>query len=77
MSSAAADPHHGQRVAHAGAPIGEGRGVVIMVHGRNASPENIIGLADEFSLPDLTYLAPAAANNTWYPIQLHERSRVE
>ena len=64
MSSAAADPHRGQRVAHAGAPIGEGRGVVIMVHGRNASPENIIGLADEFALPDLTYLAPAAANNS-------------
>ena len=39
-----------------------------MVHGRNASPENIIGLADEFSLPDLTYLAPAAANNSWYPL---------
>ena len=67
MSPTAADPHRDPRVVHFGAPIGEGRGVVILVHGRNASPENIIGLADDFSLPDLTYLAPAAANNTWYP----------
>ena len=39
-----------------------------MVHGRGAAPENIIGLADELDLPGLTYLAPAAANNTWYPL---------
>jgi phospholipase/carboxylesterase len=61
------DPHAGQPVAHAGAPLGEGRAVVIMVHGRNAGPANILGLAAEFKQPDVTWLAPAAANGTWYP----------
>jgi predicted esterase len=41
--------------------------VAIMIHGRGASPEDILGLATAFDRPDVTYLAPAAANNTWYP----------
>jgi predicted esterase len=41
--------------------------VAIMMHGRGASPEDILGLASAFDRPGVTYLAPAAANNTWYP----------
>jgi predicted esterase len=41
--------------------------VAIMLHGRGASPEDILGLATTFERPEVTYLAPAAANNTWYP----------
>lgn len=52
---------------HAGAPVGQGRGVMMLVHGRNASPANILGLAPELGHPDFTYLAPAAASGTWYP----------
>jgi phospholipase/carboxylesterase len=63
----ATDPHADQPVAHAGAPLGQGRAVVIMVHGRNAGPANILGLAAGFKQPDVTWLAPAAANGTWYP----------
>src|SRR6266702_979224 len=40
---------------------------VILVHGRGASAEDILGLADEFDLPGLAYLAPEAAGHTWYP----------
>jgi predicted esterase len=40
---------------------------MIMVHGRNAAPRNILDLAPLFGRPDFTYLAPAAAGNTWYP----------
>ena len=39
-----------------------------MVHGRNASPENILELASAFPAPDVTYVAPAAAGGTWYPL---------
>jgi len=60
-------PHRGQPVVAAGAPIGQGRGVVIMVHGRNASPANILDLMPRLDRPEFTYLAPAAANGTWYP----------
>ena len=37
-------PHAGQRVMHAGAPLDTARAVMIMVHGRNAAPENILEL---------------------------------
>ena len=60
-------PHAGQPVLTAGAPLGEGRGVVIMVHGRNAGPENILSLVPALDRPAFTYLAPAAAGRTWYP----------
>jgi len=39
-----------------------------MVHGRNAAPRNILSLVPSFGRPDLTYLAPAAAGGTWYPL---------
>jgi phospholipase/carboxylesterase len=65
--TAGADPHRGQRVVHAGAPVEQARGVMIMVHGRNAGPANILGLSAELDQPDFACLAPAAANGTWYP----------
>lgn len=51
-----------------GKPLGKGRVVVIMVHGRNASPENILELTTAVANPDVTYIAPAAAGGTWYPL---------
>jgi predicted esterase len=51
----------------AGAPLGEGRGTVIMVHGRGAGPANILDLVPRLAHPDFTYLAPTAAGRTWYP----------
>jgi predicted esterase len=60
-------PHEGQPVAAAGAPPGQSPATVIMVHGRNAGPANILDLLPRIDRPDLTYLAPAAANRTWYP----------
>ena len=61
------DPHRGQPVAYAGKPLGQSPVVVIMIHGRGASADNILSLAQEFQRSDLTYLAPQAAGNTWYP----------
>lgn len=59
--------HEGQPVVTLGAPLGSGRGAVIMVHGRNATPANIVELVPVLNQPEFTYLAPAAANGTWYP----------
>src|SRR5690349_16336591 len=61
------DPHAHLPLETAGAPLGEGRGVVILIHGRGASPHNILELVPEIALPSFTYLAPAAADRTWYP----------
>ncbi len=45
----------------------EGRAAMILVHGRGAGPANIMELAGPLAHPSFTYLAPAAAGNTWYP----------
>jgi predicted esterase len=63
----ASGPHAGQAVLGFGKPLGEAATAVIMIHGRGASPDDILGLATAFDRPGVTYLAPAAANNTWYP----------
>ncbi|MGE0462341.1 MAG: alpha/beta hydrolase, partial [Vicinamibacterales bacterium] len=60
-------PHEGQPVLEAGKPLGEAPVAVVMVHGRNAAPENILDLVPRLGRPDVTYMAPAAANRTWYP----------
>jgi len=60
-------PHAGEPLVAAGAPLGSSSVVVIMVHGRNAAPANILDLLPLLDRPDLTYLAPAAAGRTWYP----------
>jgi predicted esterase len=59
------DPHGRQPVSEAGLPLGQSA-VVIMVHGRNAEPANILDLVPRIDR-DVTYLAPAAAGRTWYP----------
>ena len=61
------DPHAGQPVLAAGADLADARLVAILLHGRGASAADILGLASDFALTDVAYLAPQAAGNTWYP----------
>ncbi|MEM6281556.1 MAG: dienelactone hydrolase family protein [Chloroflexota bacterium] len=60
-------PHQGQPVYHAGKPLEDATGVVIAIHGRGASPQDIISLAAAFQQPDRAYFAPQAAGRAWYP----------
>lgn len=60
-------PHQHQPVLTLGPPPAQARLGVILIHGRGASAGDILGLAHEFALPDVTYLAPEAAGHTWYP----------
>jgi predicted esterase len=61
-------PHAGQPLATAGAPLGKSPVAMILVHGRNALPANILSFVPAFGRPDITYLAPGAAGGTWYPL---------
>jgi predicted esterase len=61
------DPHAGQPVLASGAALTDARLVAILLHGRGASAEDILGLASDFGVADVAYLAPQAAGNTWYP----------
>ncbi len=40
---------------------------MILVHGRGASAEDILTIADELMLSGVAYLAPQAAGSAWYP----------
>lgn len=61
------DPHAGSPVSTAGAPLTSARAVVVAVHGRGASPADILSLAPTLDRDDVAFLAPAAAGRTWYP----------
>ncbi len=60
-------PHDAMPVLHAGRPLTEARTALILVHGRGATAESILSLADYLPNPHMAYLAPQAANYTWYP----------
>ncbi len=59
--------HESAPVYRVGAEVEKAPAVMVMLHGRGASAESILTLADEFTRPDLAYIAPQAANATWYP----------
>jgi predicted esterase len=61
-------PHAGQPVVRSGPSPEHARLVAILLHGRGASGEDILGLADQFSATDIAYVAPQAAGSTWYPL---------
>jgi predicted esterase len=51
---------------HRGAAWTKARLAVILPHGRGGAPEDLLERADEWNVPDIAYLAPAAAGRTWY-----------
>lgn len=61
------DPHTGQAVGHAGAPLRDARLVAILLHGRGGSADDMLGVSREFSATDVAYVAPQAAGHSWYP----------
>ncbi len=61
-------PHAGQPVLTLGADLSEAKSALILLHGRGASAQDILGLAGELDLPaNMVVLAPQAANSLWYP----------
>ncbi len=60
-------PHKGQPLLAAGEPLESAKAVMILIHGRGATAESILSLVPEIDQPGIAYLAPQAANNTWYP----------
>ena len=73
----ALDPHAQQRVVRHGVDPAHARLAVILVHGRGAGPEDVIGLADALGFSDIAYLAPAAAGHTWYPYPVPDANGAE
>ena len=50
-----------------GTPLSTARKVVLLIHGRHASAEVILPLADRLASPGVCFLAPSAETGSWYP----------
>jgi phospholipase/carboxylesterase len=59
--------HEGQPVLRSGPSVEDARAVCVLLHGRGRSPEDVLGLAERIALDDVAWVAPAAANNSWWP----------
>jgi phospholipase/carboxylesterase len=60
-------PHQSQPTRTAGESIHRAKAAMLMVHGRGAQAEDILTLADLLDFSEFAYLAPQAADNSWYP----------
>ena len=61
------DPHAGPTALRLGAAPGNADAAVLLVHGRGGSPEGMAELARVLERPATVWLAPRAAQGTWYP----------
>ena len=58
---------HQKHIVTKGQEIAAGNKVLIMLHGRGGSAEDILSLSSHLPVSDYTLLAPQATNHTWYP----------
>lgn len=60
-------PHAGAPVVKRGTPLTSAAAVLILLHGRGSTAEDILALGQALKVENVSYLAPQAADNTWYP----------
>ena len=58
---------HQKEIIFSGKKLAEAKKVLIMLHGRGATAEDILRVAPYLNLEDFALLAPQATNYTWYP----------
>ncbi len=58
---------HKKQIITGGAAISATGKVLIMVHGRGGSAEDILSLAPHLNVKDYTLIAPKATGGSWYP----------
>jgi predicted esterase len=61
------DPHAGEPIMIAGAPLDNADAAIIALHGRGSSADDILGLVQAVDDAGFAHLAPQAAGHTWYP----------
>lgn len=59
--------HLDQPVFSAGVELDKAIAVMILLHGRGATAEDILSLSTHLDYPGLAFLAPQAEGYTWYP----------
>jgi phospholipase/carboxylesterase len=58
---------HQKQLITAGKKLQAGNKVLILLHGRGGSAEDILSLSSYLDVKDFSLLAPQATNHTWYP----------
>jgi phospholipase/carboxylesterase len=58
---------HKRQIIAAGKELAKASKVLVMIHGRGGSAEDILGLSAHLHVTDFALLAPQATGNTWYP----------
>ena len=58
---------HQKNIITAGEELSSTSKVLIMLHGRGGTAEDILSLATHLQVKDFALLAPQATNNSWYP----------
>jgi phospholipase/carboxylesterase len=58
---------HKKNIIAAGKELTAKSRVLIMLHGRGGSAEDILSLASHLQISEFSLLAPQATNNSWYP----------
>ena len=66
-------PHNSGKILHYGAELSSAEKAMIMIHGRGADAQSIISLYEHFKAEKIIYIAPQAADNTWYPYRFIEK----
>ncbi len=61
------DPHGGQRAITDGPTVEAADLVLLLVHGRGGSAEDMLSLYRALGLATVAAIAPQAAGNSWYP----------
>ncbi len=60
-------PHAGQPIRVTGESLETAKAAMVMAHGRGVTAESILSLAPELNQAGFVYLAPQAAENSWWP----------
>jgi predicted esterase len=55
-------------VLTAGETLDRATAALVLVHGRGGTAEGILSLAGDLTQPGFAFLAPQAADNSWYPL---------
>ena len=58
---------HKKNITTAGKQLTSASKVLIMLHGRGGSAEDILSLSSHLDVKEYHLIAPQATNNTWYP----------
>lgn len=59
--------HQGQAIVKQGLALNAAKAAIVMLHGRGGGVESILALANHLNTESFAYVAPSAADRTWYP----------